>query len=82
MTTIADFNALKDLGLYVAICRSFCELTMPNGCFIEHVEDITLNVQFALKPTPKTVLYTDEELIERGIDPTSIPPFLKKNKNT
>ena len=82
MTTIADFNALKDWGLYVAICRSFCDLTMPNGCFIEQVEDITLNVQFALKPIPKSVSYTDKELVERGIDPTSIPQFLKKNKNT
>lgn len=82
MTTIADFNTLKDWGLYVAICRDFSELTMPNGCFIEQVEDITLNVQFALKPTPKKVLYTDEELIEKGIEPTSIPQFLKKNKKT
>jgi len=41
MTTIAVFNILKDWGLYVAICRYFCGLTMSNGCFIGHVEDIT-----------------------------------------
>ncbi|WP_435236738.1 hypothetical protein ACR30L_03900 [Psychromonas sp. PT13] len=82
MTTIANFNVLKDWSLYVAICRDFADLTMPNGCFINHVEDITLNTQFALKPIPKRVSYTDGELVERGIDPASIPPFLKKNKNT
>jgi len=82
MTTIADFNALKDWGLYVAICRSFSDLTMPNGCFIEQAKDITLNIQFALKLIPQAVLNTDEELIEKGIAPTSIPQFLKKNKNT
>ncbi|WP_299667792.1 transcription factor IIS helical bundle-like domain-containing protein [uncultured Psychromonas sp.] len=81
MTTIANFNDLKDWGLYVAICRNFSELTMPNGCFIEQAEDITLNIQIALKPLPQTVLSTDEELIERSIYPTSVPQFLKKNKN-
>jgi len=77
MTTIADFNVLKDWNLYVAICRDFSDLTMPNGCFMDHVEDITLNIQFALKPIPKKVSYTDEELVERDIAPASIPPFLK-----
>ena len=73
MTVIADFDVLKDWKLYVAICRDFADLHIPNGCFISDVEGISINVQIALKPTKKFVKYTKEETTEKGWD---IPSFL------
>lgn len=73
MTVIADFDVLKDWGLYIAICRNFSDLHIPNGCFISDVVEISINVQIALKPIKKLVKYTKEEAIEKG---WNIPSFL------
>lgn len=78
MTVIADFDVLEYWYLYSSICSSFSELHIPNGCFITGVDDITINIQIALKPIKKNSLYTKEKVIEEREKGRDIPSFLIK----